>query len=219
MTSFLYVIAHPEGWRKIGYSDHPRRRLRQHQRHSGAMLVGEAVSEALDPKKAESAAHAALAPHRVMGEWFSVSAEAARSAIEDATGHTAGDWPARQKPKRRKRVERTPVGARVAMSVRLPDKIKAEVQRAAKEEGTSVAGYLEGLVTRDLGFDSTKERGEITNKKLLGFSQELIDTVDRFRAAEPDQPNFSEGVRRMVEIGLARHALADALGCTVDDLT
>jgi hypothetical protein len=39
-------------------------------------------------------------------------------------------------------------------------------------------------------------------KKVIGFSEEMIDTVERWRAKQKPVPNLSEAIRRLVELGL-----------------
>lgn len=96
MTSFLYIIAHPEGWRKIGYAANPIKRLSQHQRHSGERLKGEVVFSCDDPIEKERKAHRALISHRIMGEWFNIDLQSAVDAITKATGLKEEPFP--QKP-------------------------------------------------------------------------------------------------------------------------
>lgn len=86
MSSFLYIISHPEGWRKVGYAKDPYVRLAQHQRHSGQPLSGEYLFPCEDPKLLEKAAHSRLAPKRVMGEWFNASQQEVLEAVKEATG-------------------------------------------------------------------------------------------------------------------------------------
>jgi len=85
MTGFLYVIAHPKGWRKIGRATNPASRLRQHQRYSGEILVGEAVFACDNSIDAERRALRSLAAHRIMGEWFDVDFKTAAKAVQVAT--------------------------------------------------------------------------------------------------------------------------------------
>jgi hypothetical protein len=96
--SFLYVIAHPQGWRKIGFAVDPVKRLAQHQGHSGHPLTGEFVAPTTAPRVHEKAAHVALSDTRIMGEWFNIGADTARQAIEAATGVQANEWPVTAKP-------------------------------------------------------------------------------------------------------------------------
>jgi hypothetical protein len=39
-------------------------------------------------------------------------------------------------------------------------------------------------------------------KKVLGFTKEMVDAVERWRATQRPVPNFSEAARRLVEAGL-----------------
>jgi len=39
-------------------------------------------------------------------------------------------------------------------------------------------------------------------KKVIGFSEEMIDSVENWRAKQRPVPNLSEAIRRLVEIGL-----------------
>jgi hypothetical protein len=39
-------------------------------------------------------------------------------------------------------------------------------------------------------------------KKVVGFSEEMIDAVEKWRAKQKPAPNLSEALRRLVEIGL-----------------
>jgi hypothetical protein len=39
-------------------------------------------------------------------------------------------------------------------------------------------------------------------KKIVGFSEEMIDAVEKWRAKQKPAPNLSEAIRRLVEIGL-----------------
>jgi len=39
-------------------------------------------------------------------------------------------------------------------------------------------------------------------KKVIGFSEEMIDAVERWRAKQRPVPNLSEAIRRLVELGL-----------------
>jgi len=39
-------------------------------------------------------------------------------------------------------------------------------------------------------------------KKVIGFSEDMIDAVDRWRAKQKPVPNQSEAIRRLVELGL-----------------
>jgi hypothetical protein len=39
-------------------------------------------------------------------------------------------------------------------------------------------------------------------KKIIGFSEDMIAEVERWRAKQKPVPNVSEAIRRLVEIGL-----------------
>jgi hypothetical protein len=39
-------------------------------------------------------------------------------------------------------------------------------------------------------------------KKLVGFSQEMLEAVDKWRAKQRPIPTVSEAIRRLVELGL-----------------
>ncbi len=39
-------------------------------------------------------------------------------------------------------------------------------------------------------------------KKVIGFSEEMIDAVESWRAKQKPVPNQSEAIRRLVELGL-----------------
>jgi hypothetical protein len=83
--SFLYVIEDGQGRVKVGTSKDPIRRMTQLRSTSDSPLnfsyIGVTPSEGYD---IESAAHAALAGHRINGEWFNVRADEAVAAIAGA---------------------------------------------------------------------------------------------------------------------------------------
>jgi len=39
-------------------------------------------------------------------------------------------------------------------------------------------------------------------KKVIGFDQEMIDAIDKWRTKQKPRPNVSEAIRRLVELGL-----------------
>jgi hypothetical protein len=39
-------------------------------------------------------------------------------------------------------------------------------------------------------------------KKIVGFSEEMIDAVEKWRAKQKPIPNLSEAIRRLVDLGL-----------------
>lgn len=82
-SSYLYVVGHPNGPRKIGTSGKPKARLSSLRTSSPFPLSGEflASCDATAAKLIEARAHRALAPARQRGEWFGVSLEQAVSAV------------------------------------------------------------------------------------------------------------------------------------------
>jgi hypothetical protein len=41
-------------------------------------------------------------------------------------------------------------------------------------------------------------------KKVVGFSEEMLDAVENWRAKQRPVPNLSEAIRRLVELGLKK---------------
>jgi hypothetical protein len=39
-------------------------------------------------------------------------------------------------------------------------------------------------------------------KKVIGFDQEMIDAIEKWRAKQKPVPNVSDTIRRLVELGL-----------------
>jgi hypothetical protein len=39
-------------------------------------------------------------------------------------------------------------------------------------------------------------------KKVIGFTEEMVEAVEKWRAKQKPVPNLSEAIRRLVEIGL-----------------
>jgi hypothetical protein len=39
-------------------------------------------------------------------------------------------------------------------------------------------------------------------KKIIGFDQEMIDAIEKWRAKQKPVPNVSDAIRRLVELGL-----------------
>jgi hypothetical protein len=39
-------------------------------------------------------------------------------------------------------------------------------------------------------------------KKIIGFSEKMVEDVERWRAKQKPVPNVSEAIRRLVELGL-----------------
>jgi len=44
-------------------------------------------------------------------------------------------------------------------------------------------------------------------KKVIGFTEEMIEAVENWRARQKPVPNVSEAIRRLVELGLKAKAL------------
>jgi hypothetical protein len=49
-------------------------------------------------------------------------------------------------------------------------------------------------------------------KKVVGFDQEMIDAIDKWRAKQKPLPNVSEAIRRLVELGLTVKTPARPVG-------
>lgn len=81
--SFIYVIGHPDGPKKVGISGSPADRFRSLQTASPTKLSGEFFGACDRPvaRAIESRAHDLLASARRAGEWFEVSLEDAVSAV------------------------------------------------------------------------------------------------------------------------------------------
>jgi hypothetical protein len=43
-------------------------------------------------------------------------------------------------------------------------------------------------------------------KKIIGFSREMLATIDKWRRRQPDLPDRSEAIRRLIELGLKKRA-------------
>jgi hypothetical protein len=41
-------------------------------------------------------------------------------------------------------------------------------------------------------------------KKIIGFTEEMVDAVEKWRKKQKPAPNFSEAVRRLVEMSLGK---------------
>jgi len=83
--TFLYVLQGEHGLTKIGVSTNPNARLRQ-LRTASAFPIDFAFVAATPGTgfDIERKAHATLAPHRLHGEWFDVSAGTAVAAVRGA---------------------------------------------------------------------------------------------------------------------------------------
>lgn len=136
--TFLYVISHPEGWRKIGRAVKPGRRLRQHQMHSGAVLKGEAIFRTDAPIEDEKSVLGQLAKFRVMGEWFAVDLQTTIDAVAQVTKAEPEPFPVpTARYKKRTRQPSTPI------MLRVPPDLLDGVDRAAVKH--SVASRPEAI--------------------------------------------------------------------------
>ena len=157
--SYLYIIAHPEGWRKVGRADDPVRRFKQHQCRCSETLKGEAIFECTDPIGSERAALNALARHRIMGEWFKVDLDTAITCLEQVTGSPSIPFPEIPSPKRTSQCE--------------PDEYlddpesQAELLADAFETGDRVyIAHALGVVARARGMGSIAEEAGVTRAAL-----------------------------------------------------
>jgi predicted GIY-YIG superfamily endonuclease len=100
----VYVIqAGDDGPCKIGVSANPERRLAQLQTGNSARLVLVALylcQTWLIAKTLEASVHVALAPFRLMGEWFRVTPETACREIEKQATNLGYGSEARRDPTR-----------------------------------------------------------------------------------------------------------------------
>lgn len=80
-TGYVYIMDGGRGEIKIGVSMEPAKRLLQVQSQVGQSLEIIAAFAHVQPYLVEREAHALLAPHRTVGEWFAVSFYAALDAI------------------------------------------------------------------------------------------------------------------------------------------
>ncbi|KAA1057171.1 GIY-YIG nuclease family protein [Azospirillum argentinense] len=80
----VYVIAGDTGPVKIGVSINPKNRLSSVQNGHPHKLALRHVVPVAEAYRIEGAVHAALADKRLNGEWFDVTADEARSAIDHA---------------------------------------------------------------------------------------------------------------------------------------
>lgn len=86
---FIYVIESANNTVKIGYSSNPEARLATLQTGSGLPLSLNYVVACGDPGLVEQRAHEVLAKHRLQGEWFDCTPDAAVAAIHMAA-HQVG---------------------------------------------------------------------------------------------------------------------------------
>jgi len=103
----LYVIRAPSGARKIGQSIHAPMRLTQLKTYNAIKEYGDLVIEYELPcppnylTAGERHAHALVWDHRIKGEWFTIDAEQARSAVDAAVAAAQAGGPF-IKPKRKR---------------------------------------------------------------------------------------------------------------------
>lgn len=83
----VYVIAHPNGYYKIGVSKNPANRLKQLQTATPYQLTLHGLFQSNAPQIAEQAIHHVHDDYRVRGEWFDLPA-GALADIEDICGFT-----------------------------------------------------------------------------------------------------------------------------------
>lgn len=89
----LYAISDGAGAVKIGVSGKVQHRLRALQVSHARALTLICSFPVLEAKHAERYVHTLLADKRLLGEWFDITADEARTAIEAALGATAPDAP------------------------------------------------------------------------------------------------------------------------------
>lgn len=81
---FLYVIESANNTVKVGFSSNPEARLATLQTGSGFPLSLAYVAACSSPEAVERRAHELLARHRLQGEWFDCTADAAVGALNMA---------------------------------------------------------------------------------------------------------------------------------------
>lgn len=67
---YVYAIAHPHGFVKIGRSNDPQSRLRQHQTSCPYELWIVAQIPVIDSREVEAELHSYLDEKQVRGEWY-----------------------------------------------------------------------------------------------------------------------------------------------------
>lgn len=87
--SYIYVIGHPDGPKKIGITSSPSRRFSELQTASPVPLFTEFVGVCGKPaaRVIENLVHRLLAEHRRHGEWFAVGIDDAVAAVMQAASH------------------------------------------------------------------------------------------------------------------------------------
>jgi len=104
---YIYAIAHPHNYVKLGHSKDPSQRLRDHQISSPYELWILVQIPVKDPKEAEAALHDHLSEKNVSGEWFELDyddydmlADLVKMAASGYDFETVGDFRAWQDRKR-----------------------------------------------------------------------------------------------------------------------
>lgn len=133
MTSYIYLVAHPSGWCKVGYAADVRRRFQQLTNVSESPLNGVAVFPSTQPKEDEKTALSALSAFRITGEWFDISPEAALPLLRKALGRTELAFPT-EKLRSSSQIPPT--------QVRIEPNLKRRVQAAADRSGRSLTAEV-----------------------------------------------------------------------------
>lgn len=86
MFMFIYVIGNNENRQKIGFTNNPLRRLKTLQTGNPDKLYLHHFVEIPDEKKRifERKIHSEISYKRITGEWFNISAEDAKLALDHA---------------------------------------------------------------------------------------------------------------------------------------
>lgn len=86
MNGSVYAVERPDGMVKIGVSKHPRRRMRTIETQGGFKAKAKFFADAVENgNEIEKRVHEHFAPHRKVGEWFSVDFRIAIHVIDAIT--------------------------------------------------------------------------------------------------------------------------------------
>lgn len=143
--SVLYVIKSEAGPVKIGISKEPDRRLAtlvQGQPFGAELMHVEAPPDGIPARTIEAAAHSILASKRRRGEWFDVTPAEAEDAIRAAIREAIAQIETS--------VAEVGTGKASAISLRVSDEVKAAAEKAADDDGRSLASYVERVLTLHL---------------------------------------------------------------------
>lgn len=132
MDAWVYVISHPSGWCKVGYSADAFRRLKQLNYGAEAELSGVAVFQTTDPEGDERIALSALSKFRITGEWFDIAPSDAVGLLSQALNRTAEEFPAEAAPSAS--TKHSP-----PLQIRVDPDIKERIKAAADRSGRSMA--------------------------------------------------------------------------------